>query len=330
MCEHNEAERDQRQLSSLRELNERFPIPGEALAVSHSDYAIQMMRSSPDRGQIWLLCDDENAEYALVLAIGDDPRTVVVTAMSNDVSYQTDESMVIHDTPLGMPMVVWPKLTIAVPMRLLKTPCGKISEAVLQSAIGMTTDAGHAVTRGKTLPGAWRRPKQNLRAKAARFVQWHRMIGLLPQLHQANNRYQIDTDADAYFDALMEIGLPPYEILRIRNGERALTDGERAALESAGYRKAPTQRQTVPDEYLIQAERPRWREIADALEHRQLGGRAESSKPAEPHEDVRLLLARTAFTLAARSNGHDQESLDGMMAMAAQRLLSERDADDEQ
>ena len=285
-------------MNDLASLRERFPLPEQIVKLGDDEYVGKTLQKGPKSGQIWLLDDGERAEYALVLVPGEcDDRAVVVTAMSNDVTLQTDDSVVITDTPMGMPMVIWPSLTTVVPVRLLKVPCGELSEQVVRHAIDDELEPMPGVEKGR-LSLTERRVTaiSEFRRRAVLFIRWHEMLEKLPALHQEDVVEEFSVaDKRKLFDAVKELGHSAQEAAAVLNGSLELGGDERKRLIDAGLPDGlVNQGMSLPDDLLVEVEQPLWRRAADRIAEQE-------------HADGRMELAKRAkaenFQLAARHGG---------------------------
>lgn len=121
------------------------------------------------QGQLWLATQGDDSLYVAVLAVEDD--TVIVTLMSNDARLQTDDSMVFEDSPLNMPMVLYPRLTMRIPTRLLDVYCGRLGHDMLHNAVRCTPMPG--LKRGVDRVPVWM--EHELKEHILRLVHWHKL-----------------------------------------------------------------------------------------------------------------------------------------------------------
>lgn len=69
-------------------------------------------------------------KYILILAVDAERHMVRVVPVSNDPRAETDDSLVVEDTPLEEPLVVWPTIVVDIPARLLYKPLKGFSPEV--------------------------------------------------------------------------------------------------------------------------------------------------------------------------------------------------------
>lgn len=121
------------------------------------------------QGQLWLASQGDESLYVVVLAMEGD--TVVVTMMDNDVRLQTDDSMVFESSPLDMPMVLYPQLTMHIPTALLDVYCGRFDHGMLHDAVRFTPAPG--LKRGVDHVPAWL--EHELKEHVLRLVRRHEL-----------------------------------------------------------------------------------------------------------------------------------------------------------
>lgn len=304
---------DTTQTTALNPNEHNHPkLPRQIIELRDAEYRNRALAEGPRAGQVWLLSDAEQSEYAAILAVDEDPRIIIATAMSNDVTLQTDEAMVLNETPMGMPMVIWPELTMKLPARLLDIPCGEFPKDVLHEAVRHHADDTLGISAGKDPEEIWRPALRSLRDRVSLFVTWHKMCDDLPPLQsEQHHEYATDTDLTDYAQALQEIlNLNPAECLAVTRGNLQLTETEQRKMADAGFGSMPQKSETIPDEYLIMAEQPEWRFVVDAI--------------GETNGDPHITLARkAAFGLTARTTGHGKEAARGAFQEAARELLGD-------
>lgn len=271
-----------------------------------------------DRGQLWSASDDDgNALFVLVLGAGDGGRVVTVMPLMNGDRVETGDAIVIEaGSPFTTPMVVWPALKAVIPVRLLNSLWGVLdaktvdaiehddpSPASLQDSLRRGTEPEDELS-----PVLDERDNLGLT-----LIAWHGMCAKLPQLHDGDesDEYATDDALTAYATGLRKVlGLSMPEALAVMRGTSALNDRQRKTMADAGFSDAPRKEIIIPDDYLIRAESPRWRSVADLLKER------------NPRIDSRYELAREAFTLSARTTGHGDQAVDGALAQAASAVTA--------
>lgn len=273
-----------------------FIIPREMQQTNREEYQRKTMAGGVKAGQLWVANDGGYATYIAVLAVSRDRRTIMGVPMEADVDLQTQDSLVLTGhTPLGMPMVAWPKLRVEIPVRLLSKPVGEFEESLMRSLASNTAD-GSIFRRGES-------PRFDMDEDAydelvAHLKQWHRKCGQLPPLHQPRNKVGISQERIRAMRQLMrKLHMTEREALGVVNRETPLTDEARNVLEEADIDLSgiPVRSNTLPAELLIEVEQPRWRAEADWYETHVKG-------------DPRFNLAQAAVDLAARVSGDDEQS----------------------
>ncbi|KAA8818756.1 hypothetical protein CSQ85_07780 [Bifidobacterium rousetti] len=306
----------------------------------------RMLDEGPSRGQLWLVDDEHDAEYVFVVDRGrtedqsesdddqtarsadDDPRMIHVMVASCNTDDQTVGSMVIDGgggaeaggavggaaEGVGMfPVVVWPRLTIAVPLRLFDRPLCEYRPEQVRAAIHAEPDPEYGVAAGHDPQEAWMPAYDRLRDRIRLFARWHALCATLPKMDDDEDKYDTNDALSAYADGLRAVlGLSVPEVLAVMRGTLSLTEEQNAAMTQAGFTEIPRKRIVIQKSYLIRAENPRWRPVADAISER------------NPQVDSRYELARRAFVLAARTSGHGDAAVDGALGQAALELSSEQ------
>ncbi|TPF78761.1 MULTISPECIES: hypothetical protein [unclassified Bifidobacterium] len=285
----------------IAQSNREFPIPDRVDGSRGRQKA--MLENGPERNQVWMLRDRSHlVEYAVVLAVGSDCRTLMVTAMSNDTRLQTDDSMVLADTPLGMPMLIWPKLTIEVPVRLLDVPLGELGEVCIRKSLRYEASDIEGVAAGRYSSVDYHRAIAAFRNRVKVFAQWHKLCAQLPELPAAKSpdRLERDDSTGKLLDALIDVlGMEPYDAVPYAKHDKELSDGQKRQLAQAGVDERVLNYETeLPRDLLIEVEQPRWRHRAERT-------------IAAGEDDCRMRLARKAkrneFALAARANRQGRE-----------------------
>lgn len=273
-----------------------------------------------DRGQLWSAADDDdNVLFVLVLAAGDGGRTVTVIPLMNGDRVETADALVVEEgSPLTTPMVAWPVLKAVIPVRLLSTLWGTFDAKTVDAIEhdDPSQAASQDTLRRGVDPEDEYSPVLDERDDIGlTLIAWHRMCSELPELH-ADEAGEYDTNdaLAAYATGLRTVlGLSLPEALAVVRGTLSLNDEQRSAMTDAGFGDAPHKEVIIPDDYLIRAESPRWRSVADVLAER------------NPQADSCYELAREAFTLAARTTGHGKQAVDGALEQAARAAFGHRE-----
>ncbi|MBW3080731.1 hypothetical protein [Bifidobacterium saguinibicoloris] len=272
------------------------------------------------RGQLWIADQGDDSLYVLVAEVNDDPRMATVIPLSNDLHSETDDSLVVGNTPLDIEMVAWPGLQAIIPVRLLYKPLKEFPESAVKAIehddlrFAKKTDA---IRRGHDNEERDSPFVENREDITAILLKWHAMCFDLPKLHEE------DEDAEAsmtpergtYAKALITVlQLPFDQVDDVLDGVVPLTDEQRASLADAGVQvpDAPKRTFHLPADLLVEVEQPAWRRDADEYAHRMDG-------------DARVNLAQDAFTLAARPNGYGRAAWRGALQDAYRNRLAEND-----
>ncbi|RSX50606.1 hypothetical protein [Bifidobacterium samirii] len=288
------------------------------------------------RGQVWLASDygcglngnaddgdaddgDADSLYVMIADTdADDPRTVRVIPLSNDLRAETDDALVVEQgAPLGIPMVAWPTIPAIIPVRLLYKPLKQFTPATADAIIAddpAKADPSDTVRRGKDSDRNDSPFVENREDTIAILLAWHAMCAELPQLgaESDGDEYAIDEALVAYTNALKTVlHLSPQDYLAVSRG-RSLTSAQQKAMAKAGFPEQPRKKETIDDAYLIMAEQPQWRIAADKL-------------AATGNGDPRMALAHKAqFELAARRSGRGADVVASAMRAAADGVLGKR------
>ena len=289
-------------------------IPKEILRMAAPEYIKQRLAMPVAARQLWLATTDTAMQYVLITEVGADGRTITVLPMSNIPSEQTCDALVIEHTPMGVPMVVWPDFATQIPVRLLHKPMDEFSESTLEAITQKLID-GVEIKQGQAPDELMNRPAiREYQAMQSRMRKWHAMCDDLPKLGgESDLGYQTDDALTRYSEALKTVlHLSPAERLAVSRGKK-LTEEQQRKMSKAGFGEQPRKEEVISDDYLIMAEQPRWRFVADAVAHVGDG-------------DPRVELARRAqFDLAARTSGHGEAAMKGAFEKAAELMLKESD-----
>lgn len=278
-----------------------------------------------ERGQLWSASDDDdNVLFALVLDAGDSGRTVTVIPLMNGDRVETADAIVIEEgSPFTTPMVAWPVFKAVIPVRLLSTLWGtfapktvdaiehnNLSLAAPQDSLRAGMSPVSPEDEDEYSPVLDERDDIGLT-----LIAWHRMCSELPKLHaDENSEYDTDDALAAYATGLQTVlGLSVAEALAVVRGTLTLSSEQQQAMADAGFGNVPHKEVVIRDDYLIRAESPRWRSVADLLAER------------NPQADPRYELAREAFTLAARTTGYGNQAVDGALEQAARAVIAHQE-----
>lgn len=271
-----------------------------------------LMEQGPAAGQIWLAQGSQVVEpqYALIVQVEEDARIVTVIPMNNDERCQDGETLVVGDNPLGVAMMAWPRCQTSIPVRVLARPMKALSNAAFQAVRHDEEDALAVVFRGRG-PQAEGFARDNVDEMFAAFIHWHDQCDDLPKLAGSGARQiSVTPERSEYLRRLVQVlGLSLGQAGAIIDGKSQLTAEQIGRLQAAGVDTTVdwSRTTTLPDDLLIEVEQPMWRAVAQQCATRY------------PGKDARMELAREAFALAARTNGHGREAWRGALAMAAQQ-----------
>ena len=291
-------------------------IPNQIISLTDPEKQRELMSKDIVPGQVWLAEASSASEFVLVIAKTEDPRTMTVVPLSNNVKEQTERSLVIQETPLGSPMIAWPQLEATIPIRLLRIPLGDMPADIVNAIKSDETNSALGISRGAVPRYSTGLENRHLLTRALRFIQWQKACEHLPQLGQSKQlEYKTDDNASDYMDALMDVlGLTPAECIEISRGGRQLTEKQQKLMEKAGYSTPIHHDEAIPDAYLIMAEQPRWNYVVNKFD-------------TVPESEVRMRLARTAaFELAARPDGVGSDALEALFRKAASNMLEEENS----
>lgn len=272
------------------------------------------------RGQLWIADQGDDALYVLVTEVNDDPRMATVIPLSNDLHSETDDSLVIGNTPLDIEMVAWPGLKAIIPVRLLYKPLKELSESAVKAIENDNlrfAKKADAIRRGHDNEENDSLFVENREDITAILLKWHAMCFDLPKLHEEDEEAEVSTTPERgeYAKALITVlGLPFDQVDDVLDGATPLTNEQRAKLADAGVQAPNASKRTfrLPADLLVEVEQPVWRHDADEYAQRMDG-------------DARVNLARDAFMLAARPNGHGREAWRGALHDAYRNRLTEDD-----
>lgn len=269
------------------------------------------------RGQLWSAGTDDESLYVLVMEVNEDPRMATIIPLSNDLRAETDDSLVIGNTPLDIEMVTWPGLKALIPVRLLYKPLKELSETAVKSIesddlrFAKKADAirqGHDNEENDSLF------VENREDITAILLKWHAMCFDLPKLGEDDPKAEatVNHDRGEYAEALITVlGLPFDALDDVLDGKTQLTEEQQKQLSDAGFQvpDAPKRTFHLPEDLLVEVEQPIWRREADDYAQ-------------QTDEDPRLQLATEAFTLAARPDGHGREAWRGTLREAYRNHFS--------
>ena len=287
-------------------------IPAEIFRMEDPNHIAERMAKPVAAGQLWLAKTKIGIQYVLITAVADDPRVVTAVPMDNNTAVRTDDSLIIDRTPLGMPMVAWPKLAADIPMRVLFKPLDEFNAATTAALADDRADDVLGISRATAPEDPMLSAEREVYEVRQRMDAWHRQCADLPELHSGKTapRHSEDELA-AYADALKNVlHLGPGQRIAVTRGT-PLTDEQQRLMADAGFPESPYAKPTVDDDYLIEVEQPRWRAAADAF--------AATGADRDPREG---LAYKAQFELAARVNGRGVEALRGALHKAAETVLT--------
>lgn len=292
-------------------------VPAELVRLTDPRHVAERLAMPVAPGQLWIAESEEHdsMQYVMVTAIGEDSRIVMVVPLSNNVADRTEGALVVGNTPMGMPMVAWPELTTGIPIRLLSKPMDEFRTSIAKALIKNRADSRISVKRAQPMIDPPYSTERRFEEMRERLADWHAMCDRLPVLHAEDDIvYETSSDRAAYAKALKDVlHLTPAQRLAVSDGRLQLSDAQQRQLADAGYADVPTQQAVISDEYLIMAEQPRWRAVADAISD-------------TTDEDPRLALAHKAqFELAARISGHGEKAVMDAFEQAAAIIRDETD-----
>lgn len=258
----------------------------------------RMLEEGVRPGQVWLVTEDDAAEYVLTGKVSEDGRTVLVAPMSRDPDTQTLGSLIVRDTPFGYGMVVWPFPCFEIPMRLLSIPFGDIPAEAYKDIVVGASDPDDGVFESDE-PDEDSNAYERYSRMLARFTAWHRMRLRLPAPSEKSIADYSEDDVTLFFKTLIGLGHDQQEAAAIVHGDMAADEFEQEALIRAGVPEDFARQGVVlPADLLSEVEQPFWRTDALRLESQGYG-------------DGRLQLAMEAkasdFALAARKAGSGRE-----------------------
>lgn len=278
----------------------------------------RQMQDGVKKGQLWIATDEEHDMYVLIVDVdADDPRMAQIIPLSTDLRAETDDSLVIEQgSPLGEPMVAWPHIPAYIPVRVLIRPLKEFKPATVDAILAddpSLADPHDRLRRGVDSPKKDDMFVENREDTIAVLLQWRALCDKLPKLHDDEGDVEekprhSKEELEAYSNALKTVlHMLPGQRLAVSRG-MALTPEQQRLMTEAGFPQSPYESH-VSSDYLIEAEQPRWREVADIL--------AATNATADPRES----LARKAqFELAARVNGHGISAIRGALHKAADEI----------
>lgn len=307
-------------LGMYEQLKGRTPviIPPSGDDLDSPERIEKQLAEGVKRGQLWSAASDDDMLYLLITEVDEDPRMAHVIPLSNDMRAETDDSLVIGNTPLETDMVAWPDLKAIIPVRLLYRPLKELSESAVKSIendnlrFAKKTDA---IRRGHD-SGKSDSPFVESRDDITMtLIKWHAMCFDLPELGEGKETSVEEFRTD---DSLVDDSKKVQEVLQLSPAERlaiargkALTPEQQQMLADANVANQVRKEETIDDDYLIMAEQPRWRTAADAY-------------AATNEGDPRMALAHKAqFELAARLSGHGKTAVEEALAKAAEGIIED-------
>ncbi|KAB7790487.1 hypothetical protein F7D09_0983 [Bifidobacterium leontopitheci] len=296
---------EQQAYERFRAIAGDFVIPKQMIRNNSDDYRRQVFEEGVRPNQLWVARHEGYAAYVAIVSVGADERTVVAMPMDGDLDVQTRDSLImLHDTPLGLPMVAWPALTTEIPVRLLAKPAGEFAESDMRIFVSGHPD-GIRVQQGAS--PRFSMDEAIYDEMVAHIRRWHDMCAELPQLEPQKASAGVSLDRVAAMKELMrKMGMSLEDAAAVVDRTTPATDKQRRTLAGIGISldDIPARTSTLPKDLLIEVEQPRWRAEADQYAARMEG-------------DARLNLAQSAFALAARRTGHGRESWRGALMQAA-------------
>lgn len=268
------------------------------------------LSKGPQHGDLWMATGMGMSCYVLIVAVlREDPRLVLVVPLDSYLPAGEYGSLTIKETPLGVPMIAWPKYAAIIPMRLLKKPLTGFPEDVVKAVMRNNPELSDAVVP-TVEHDDWDEEMHDLNLRA--MIVWHKLCDTLPDLHQSEGiEFGVDQGLGDYYQALRNVlGLSPAECLAVNRGTRKLSKAEQKKMAVAGYAEQPQRQEAVPEDYLVMAEQPKWKALVDAFDE-------------VPESEVRMQLARrAAFTLAARTDGYSKDALSAVFDKVSQDMIS--------
>lgn len=293
-----------------------------ALLDPANQIAIYMEGVKP--GQLWLAepyramqdTDDEeprylgSSEFVLITAIDEaDPRLVHVIPMSNDPSVQTERSVVVAESPLGMPMVAWKQLAAVIPVRFLFRPLGSFDKETTGHLSQGESDEKLGIERGKRPLSQIGRENREFMFRAIRFAVWQAACSKLPKFEQEDEQQEAlaRQQREAYMHALRTVlGMQAADRARVVRGVKKLTAAQHKKMAKAGFPEPPAD--ALPMQYQVMAEQPMWRPLVEKVDR--------------PEDETRAELSRAAFKLAARATGPRDSAIQARFEQVAKAMLS--------
>ena len=252
----------------------------------------------------------DSAEFVLITAIDEaDPRLVHVIPMSNDPSIQTERSVVVADSPMGMPMVAWKQLAVAIPMRFLSRPLGSFDEATTKHLAKGEPDKRLGITCGEKPLSRIGRENREFMFRAIRFAAWQAACSKLPKFEQEDEQQEAlaRQQREAYMHALRTVlGMQAADRARVVRGVKKLTAAQHKKMAKAGFPEPPAD--ALPMQYQVMAEQPMWRPLVEKIDR--------------PEDETRAELSRDAFKLAARATGPRDSAIQARFEQVAKAMLS--------
>lgn len=251
-----------------------------------------------------------SSEFVLVTAIDEaDPRLVHVVPMSNDPSVQTERSVVVAESPLGMPMVAWKQLAAVIPVRFLFRPLGSFDKETTGHLSQGESDEKLGIERGKRPLSQIGRENREFMFRAIRFAVWQAACSKLPKFEQEDEQQEAlaRQQREAYMHALRTVlGMQAADRARVVRGVKKLTATQHKKMAKAGFPEPPAD--ALPMQYQVMAEQPMWRPLVEKVDR--------------PEDETRAELSRAAFKLAARATGPRDSAIQARFEQVAKAMLS--------
>ena len=266
----------------------------------------------PRHGDLWMATGMGLSCYVLVVAVlKEDPRLVLVVPLDSYIPAGEHGSLTIKETPLGVPMIAWPKYAAIIPMRLLRKPLTGFPEDVVKAVMRNDPELSASVVP-TVEPDDWDEEEHDYNLRT--LIVWHGLCNTLPDLRQSENiKFGVDARLEDYYQALKNVlGLSPAECIAVSRGTKKLNKAQQKKMAAAGYAEQPSRQEAVPKDYLVMAEQPKWNMLVDAFSE-------------VPEDEVRMRLARkAAFTLAARTDGCGEDALQAVFDKVSHDMMSKR------
>lgn len=290
-------------------VNKKTPLP----YLEDEKRIKEQLNQGPHCGDLWLATGDDLSCYVMIAGIMKaDPRLALVVPMDSRLQTGEHGSLTVKETPLGTPMIAWPKYAAIIPVRLLRKPLTGFPNDVVEAIMHQDPSLSENVV--PTIEGDdWNKRAHDLNIVA--LMIWHKMCEDLPDLHQSEGiEFGVDRNREEYFRALKDVlKLSPAECIAVSRGSKKLSAAQSKKMAAAGFAEQPERQEAIPKDYLIMAEQPKWKFLVDAFD-------------GEPESEVRMQLARrAAFTLAARTDGYSEDALSAVFDKVAHDMVGKGD-----